>query len=217
MKKIISAVAVFAIVLTIFGATAFADYYTSYMTLKYGMRSGEVKNLQSDLKHLGTFNDTATGYFGNVTKQAVLTYQRSRGLAADGIVGHMTARSIKVDRVVQTAKWYLNKPYVFGGSTPSGFDCSGFTSYVMAQNRITIPRTSAQQYQKGTWVSKGSLKKGDFVFFSTYAPGASHVGIYLGNDQFIHASSGAGKVIISKLFANTYYSSHYIGAKRMLP
>jgi len=217
MKKVLSAFAVFVVAMTFFIATAFADYYTDYKTLSYGMKSAEVTNLQNDLKSLGYFGVSATGYFGSVTKQSVAAYQKSRGLSADGIVGHATARSIKVNRVVQTAKKLQGVPYVWGGTTTSGFDCSGFTSYVMAQNRIAIPRTAALQYQKGTAVTKSSLKVGDFVFFSTYAAGASHVGIYLGNDEFIHASSGSGKVIVSKLFANSYYSSHYIGARRMLP
>jgi len=217
MKKLLSVLVVFVFVLTAFGATALADYYTGYTTLKYGMRSGEVTNLQNDLKNLGYFGSTSTGYFGSVTKQSVIAYQKNYGLYADGIVGHATARSIKVERIVQTGKWYLGVPYVFGGSTTKGFDCSGFTQYVMAQNRISIPRTTELQYGKGTSVSKSSLKKGDFVFFETYKPGPSHVGIYLGSDKFIHASSGAGKVIISNLFSNTYYSQHYIGARRMLP
>jgi peptidoglycan endopeptidase LytE len=217
MKKLLSAFVVFILVLTVFGATALADYYTGYQTLSYGTTSSEVKNLQNDLKNLGYFSGTSTGYFGSATKASVVAYQKGRGLTADGIVGHGTARSIKVDRIVQTGKWYLGVPYVFGGSTTAGFDCSGFTQYVMAQNRVSIPRTAELQYGKGTSVSKTSLKKGDLVFFETYKAGPSHVGIYLGNDQFIHASSGAGKVIISSLFSNTYYSAHYIGARRVLP
>lgn len=215
-KKILISLTLFLVALFAFTATAFADYYTGYNTLRYGIRGSEVTNLQTDLKALNYFGIQATGYFGSLTKQAVIKYQAAKRLSQDGIVGHGTARAIKVDRVMQTAKSLQGVPYVWGGSTPSGFDCSGFTQYVMAKNRVTIQRTAAQQYQQGTWVDKSRLIPGDFVFFSTYAPGASHVGIYLGSGQFIHASSGAGKIIISQM-SNTYYTQHYLGAKRMLP
>ncbi|MFZ5975248.1 MAG: NlpC/P60 family protein [Bacillota bacterium] len=216
-KKIISVLAMVAMVLTVFTTTAFADYYTSGKTLSYGMSGSDVVTLQEDLKALGYFTyPTCTGYFGSVTKQSVVNYQKAKKLAADGIVGPATRRALKTDMVIKTARKYLGVPYVWGGTSPSGFDCSGFTHYVMLQNEIAIPRTAADQYTKGTAVSRSSLKPGDFVFFETYKAGASHVGIYLGNDQFIHASSGAGKIIISNLFANSYYSAHYIGAKRMI-
>jgi cell wall-associated NlpC family hydrolase len=216
-KKLFVSIVAFLLVIMAFSMTAFAsDYYTSYTTLKTGMTTTEVKNLQNDLKSLGYFTGTATGYFGTATKQSVINYQKAKSLTADGIVGHATARSIKVNRVIQTAKSLQGVPYVWGGTTKAGFDCSGFTQYVMSQNRISIPRTAALQYEKGTAVSKSSLIPGDFVFFSTYKAGASHVGIYIGSGQFIHASSGSEKVIISQL-SNTYYTEHYLGSKRMLP
>ncbi|MGI6168916.1 MAG: NlpC/P60 family protein [Christensenellales bacterium] len=217
MKKVFSLLIAALLSLTVLSVTAHADYYTDNTMLSYGMRNNEVKNLQNDLKNLGYFSATSTGYFGNITRNSVRSYQRANGLAVDAIVGRQTSRAIKVARVVQIAKANLGRPYLWGGATVSGFDCSGFTQYVFKNARLTLPRTAAQQYTQGTWVNKSNLRVGDLVFFTTYAAGASHVGIYLGNDQFIHASSGAGKIVISKLFSNSYYSSHYIGAKRMLP
>lgn len=114
--------------------------------------------------------------------------------------------------IVASAQKYMGVPYVWGGSTPKGFDCSGFTQYVMKENGIQIPRTAAEQYAAGTPVDKSALKVGDLVFFTTYKAGASHVGFYMGNGKFIHASSGAEKVTISSL-DEKYYVEHYIGSR----
>jgi cell wall-associated NlpC family hydrolase len=115
--------------------------------------------------------------------------------------------------IVETAKKYMGVPYVWGGATPDGWDCSGFTQYVMKENGIKIPRTAAEQFATGTSVEKSNLQVGDLVFFTTYKPGASHVGFYLGNGNFIHASSTAKKVTISAL-DEQYFTEHYIGARR---
>lgn len=113
-----------------------------------------------------------------------------------------------------TAKSYLGTPYVWAGTTPSGFDCSGYIQYVFKQHGINLPRTTAQQFNVGTSVSKANLQKGDLVFFETYKKGPSHVGIYLGNGQFINASSSKGVSIAS--INSSYWSERYLGAKRIL-
>lgn len=118
-------------------------------------------------------------------------------------------------KLITTAKKYIGVPYVWGGSTPSGFDCSGFVQYVFKAHGISLPRTAKQQWNVGTSVSKANLKPGDLVYFAnTYTTGISHLGIYIGNNQFIHASSSQG-VTISSL-SNSYWASHYYGAKRVL-
>ncbi|HPD01189.1 MAG TPA: NlpC/P60 family protein [Acetivibrio sp.] len=216
MIKKITAMLITAVMSICFLVTpAFADYYSDKKTLYRGMSSSNVTELQKDLRDLGYFRQNPTGYFGSITYQSVINYQRDNNLAVDGIVGRQTARELKVDKVLQTAKSYQGVPYVWGGTSPSGFDCSGFTHYVMLKNGIIIQRTASAQYNEGSPVSKSNLKPGDLVFFSTYKKGPSHVGIYVGNNKFIHASSGAGKVVISDL-NTSYYVQHYIGARRII-
>ncbi|MFP4498487.1 MAG: NlpC/P60 family protein [Vulcanimicrobiota bacterium] len=114
--------------------------------------------------------------------------------------------------IVKTAFKYKGVPYIFGGSTPSGFDCSGFIQYVYRENGIKTPRMAHHQYYAGTPVSKKNLRPGDLVFFETYTAGISHVGIYIGNNQFIHASS-RGAVRVNSL-GQQYYTNRYRGAAR---
>ena len=122
--------------------------------------------------------------------------------------------SSKASAVIATAKTYMGVPYVWGGVSPSGFDCSGFTQFVLKKNGISIPRVTSDQYGAGVAVSKSNLRVGDLVFFTTYKAGPSHVGFYLGDGKFIHASSSKG-VTISSL-DSSYYSSRYIGARRVI-
>ncbi|WP_163529379.1 LysM peptidoglycan-binding domain-containing protein [Halobacillus ihumii] len=114
--------------------------------------------------------------------------------------------------LIQEAKQHLGTPYQWGGESPAGFDCSGFIQYVFEQEGISLPRTVASIYADSRLDSVSNLQVGDLVFFETYKPGASHAGIYVGGNQFIHSGSSDG-VEISSL-SNPYWSPRYIGAKR---
>lgn len=109
---------------------------------------------------------------------------------------------------------FLGTRYRFGGTSRNGLDCSAFVQQVFNEMEVSLPRTAREQYERGEIVNRGDMKKGDLVFFSTYASFPSHVGIYLGENKMIHASSRERRVVISSL-DTPYYRSRFIGAKRI--
>ena len=119
------------------------------------------------------------------------------------------------EKVVAYAKTFLGAKYVYGGTKPStGFDCSGYVKYVLAEYGYTIPRTSSSQYSDTTRIKKSELKLGDLIFFGSSGK-VNHVGMYIGNNNFIHAENKDTGVCISSL-SSSYYSSHYIGCGRVI-
>jgi len=120
-------------------------------------------------------------------------------------------------QIADFAQQYVGYSYVYGAESPSrGFDCSGLVYYCYGQFGYNLSRTASQQYKNnGTTISKSDLEPGDLVFFSSYGSGVTHVGIYIGNDQFVHASTSKTGVIISDL-NSSYYTRVWYGAKRIV-
>jgi cell wall-associated NlpC family hydrolase len=117
--------------------------------------------------------------------------------------------------VAGTALALRGTPYRNGGSDPAGFDCSGFVKYVFGQNGVAVPRTVTELFRAGRQVGGPDLEPGDLVFFSTVSPGASHVGIAIGGDAFVHAPSSAGEVRVERISAS-YWATRFVGARRVL-
>jgi cell wall-associated NlpC family hydrolase len=127
--------------------------------------------------------------------------------------GGILARTTKIAReLTRSALHFLGAPYVFGGTSPSGFDCSGFVQHVFGMLGIGVPRTADAQYDAGR-PTVGGPRPGDLVFFDTYG-GVSHVGIYLGHGKFVHASTSHG-VMVSRL-SESYWAARYVGARRLI-
>ena len=123
--------------------------------------------------------------------------------------------SLHSESVVQAARSFRGTRYVFGGTSRSGFDCSGFVRYILSSRGVDLPRTAEEQFYHGTAVTRAELEPGDLVFFkNTYRHGISHVGIYVGNGNFVHAAN-SHKGVREDSLDEAYYQNHYAGARRV--
>jgi cell wall-associated NlpC family hydrolase len=193
-----------ALLIAVSGAIAKADQINQATTINYSDTAAT-----SGVNAQAVSPDVAA-WTSHLTISAPRRERSGFGRFAGGILAR-TSRLAQ--ELTKSALRFLGTPYVFGGSTPSGFDCSAYVQHVFAMFGISLPRTADAQYDVGR-PAVGGPRPGDLVFFETYAYGPSHVGIYLGHGRFVHASSSQG-VMISSL-SEPYWSSRYIGAKRLI-
>ncbi|MCC0680127.1 MULTISPECIES: C40 family peptidase [unclassified Clostridioides] len=185
--------------------------HSKVATLSYGT---EVGSISEDGGWTKVNHDDQTGY---VSSQ----YLAEKGSVDTSTPSDSTnSPSQGADSVIGFAKTLLGKPYVWGAEGPNSFDCSGFTQYVMKKSAgVSIPRVSRDQSKYGTYVNRGDLRSGDLIFFDTQGSNngsVSHVGIYMGNGEMIHASSGSSKKVTISNINSSYYSSRYVNARRVL-
>jgi cell wall-associated NlpC family hydrolase len=189
----------FALLVSSVGAIAQADTVTPTVQYTGVSSSANVQAVSPDVAEW-------------TSRLIMATPERHRG-GVERFAGGILARTSKMARsLTSSALRFLGVPYVFGGTSTSGFDCSGFVQHVFAMLGIGLPRTADAQYDAGR-PAVGGPRPGDLVFFDTYG-GVSHVGIYLGKGQFVHASSSHG-VMVSHL-SDSYWAARYVGAKRLI-
>lgn len=186
-----------------------------------------IKVAQQKLQVLGLSSEKPSGRMTEATSTALKSFQKQHKLQSNGKLDDATYRKLtweaftkegiaKVQgkEIVSRAAKYKGVPYVFGGTTPKGFDCSGYVQHVFKDCKAKLPRLADEQALEGVFVTQKQLRPGDLVFFTTYTAGASHVGIYAGNGKFWSASSSRG-VVLSSL-KEEYWKSRYYGARRVL-
>lgn len=195
--------------------------------VKVQQSNWRLKVAQQKLQVLGFSDERPSGRMTEATSTALKSFQKQHKLKADGDLNDATYQKltweafakegipkVKGKEIVSRAAKYKGVPYVFGGTTTKGFDCSGYVQYVFKDCKAKLPRLADEQALQGIFVTQKQLRPGDLVFFTTYAPGASHVGIYAGDGQFWSASSSKG-VILSSL-KEEYWKQRYFGARRVL-
>lgn len=177
---------------------------------------GELKN-GTAITVLSTSNGWSkvsyAGKTGYISADYLVTASSGTAISPSNTAASVSI-SAKRQSVLNYAAQFLGVPYVYGGSTPSGFDCSGFTSYVFKNTVGSIPRVAQAQYDATTRVSRDDLLPGDLVFFGSSTSSISHVGIYVGSNQFIHAPSTGDVVKYSSLTGS--YATRYQGAGRVI-
>lgn len=143
---------------------------------------------------------------------------KTSSISSRGSAVTSSSNAGKCADVVEYALRYLGVRYAYGGSSPSGFDCSGFTTYVYSRAGIRLNRQASSQASQGASVSKSNLRPGDLVFFDTNGGhnSISHVGIYIGSGKFIHAASGSPHCITVDNLSESYYAYRYMTARRVI-
>lgn len=213
-----------------FVSADFVDYaYT--LDGKYATK-GVISGMSVRMRSQPNTSSAILGYYNTGAEFSILGVSGDwlKVSTAAGVVGYIRSDFVNCtgaksagdtwtslgSQMVASAKNYLGVPYVWAGMSPSGFDCSGFVNYIYDLYGYDLDRVAQSIYSNnGVFVDKANLQIGDIVCFGYSGSSINHVGIYIGDGQFIHASSGRGKVVISSLSEN-YYTRMYVGAKRVI-
>ncbi len=175
--------------------------------------NGETGYISPDYVTVVKYENAASAPAASGASAPVIPAEANTSITASAVASATGTRQ----QILEYAANFLGCKYVYGGNTPKGFDCSGYVKYVFSNFGISLTRTSSSQYSNSARIKKSELQAGDLVFFSQ-SRGSSkvgHVGIYVGNGQFIHAAA-PGKGVRYDSMDDSYYSSHYVGSGRVL-
>ena len=188
-------------------------FNTGWFKVVYNGQTGYIRSDLMDLTEKPLTNSDGFG-FGRVTSSDGAVQTNATISTDSSVSGGVTAADPTAVSLVDYAKSLLGCPYVYGGTSTSGFDCSGFVQYVYKQYGYSLNRTANDQMKNGRSVTVAELVPGDLVFFG-YSGYSNHSGIYIGGNQFIHAANPSSGVVITDLYTD-YYSSSYLGARRII-
>ena len=217
MKKMKLTSLLITLIISMISVTVYASDF------KYGTITASALNVRSE-------PNTSSNILGLLPNGAGIDLQEQVGnwykISYNDKTGYISADYVSVSekkseqqisdlrtKIVETSKLYIGTPYLYGGSTPSGFDCSGFVKYVYEQCGLTLPRTSGDQYKIGTYVSRENLLPGDIVCFGS-SDYINHVGIYVGNGLYIHSPRTGYTVSIVSIDGG--YSSPFMYGRRII-
>ena len=222
LKRLLAITLAFVILVSTASFTAFAAEGSSYgivtaslLNLRASANTSSAILAQIPNGHTVSVKSISSGW-ANVTYNGTAGYVSTQYIKI--MQGEMPNRSDAVSSkgqaVVELAKKYLGTPYVYGGSSPGGFDCSGFVYYIYKQMGVTLNRVAADQMSNGVWVAKNNLQPGDIVGFTNRSGYVNHVGIYAGNGMMIH-SPQTGDVVKYDSIVNGNYSLRLICGRRI--
>lgn len=153
------------------------------------------------------------GSLGNVGCASSVRYSSTVSTGKESNADDNIGLGSRMSRLIEAAESWLGTPYLFGGNSRRGIDCSALMVNVFREVGLHLPRSSREQFATGSSISKASLAAGDLVFFNTSGKGVSHVGLYVGRGNFIHASSSRG--VVRESLGQPYYRQHFLGARRI--
>lgn len=218
LKKVIASTIAAVSAVCIMSISAFA--YSNTGTVRVNTYLNVRSSASTSAAIIGKlYNGSKVSITGGTYGWYKISYNGKTAWVSSSYISLPESNASRISTVIDTAKNALGTTYVWGGASPTtGFDCSGLTMYAYEKVGVFLPHRAADQAMLGTWVSQSNLKQGDLVFFDTDGGknNVTHVGIYIGNGNFISATSGSTKKVTTSSLSNSYWANAYMSARRYI-